>query len=121
VRKDPAAGHSLLALVPLFVLGALVAGLFLALTRVLPPLVAEIKTGDNLPRATRILPFLLSQPFLSSFVCLCAGGLTYILGPRRQPLKLTAWYLGGAFLLVLWVTLLLILPQTCSYVDGPRP
>jgi hypothetical protein len=121
VRKEPAATHGLLALVPLFVLGTLVAGLFFVLSRVLPPLVAEIKIGDNLPRVTRILPFLLSQPFLTAFVCLCAGGLTYILGPRTRPLKLTAWYLGGAFVLALWVTLLLLLPQTCSYIDGPRP
>ncbi len=121
MRKEAAATNSLLALVPLLALGALVAGLFLVLTRALPPLVADIRTGENLPRAARILPFVLSQPFLTSFVCLCAGGLTYILGPRTRPLKLTAWYLGGAFLIALWLTLLLLLPQTCSYIGGPRP
>ncbi len=121
MREVPAARQPLLAAVPLFALAACVAGVFFTLTALLPPLAPDLGTGGRVPAAARVLPFLVAQPFLTSFVCLCAGGLAYILGPRACPLRITAWYLAGAFLFALWIALLIIFPQTCSYVGGPRP
>ncbi|HAK96854.1 MAG TPA: hypothetical protein DCM87_18155 [Planctomycetes bacterium] len=110
-----------MAAVPLLVLAACVAGVFFTLTALLPPLAPERAPGGHAPAAARVLPFLIAQPFLTSFVCLCAGGLAYILGPRACPLRVAAWYLAGAFLLALWVALLVIFPQTCSYIGGSHP
>ena len=119
MNEKPAARQQWPAVVPLLVLFACVAGVFFTLTALLPPLAPELAPGGGAPAAARVLPFLLEQPFLTAFVCLCAGGLAYILGDRACPLRITAWYLAGAFLLALWIALLVIFPQTRFTMGGP--
>ena len=108
---------------PLVVLGALVAAFFYALTRVVPGYLPAAESGPHsLPKIVAILPFLTRNPFLSSLALLVAGGMAFVLGPREEPARLTAWYLAGGLLLVLWGVILVLIPESCVTVEtGAQP
>lgn len=109
---------SVLAFIPLGVLAAVVGGFFAAITRLVPSLVV---VEPDMPRLAHILPFVVGQPYAASLALLALGGIVHIVGPRSRPLTLTAWYLGGAFIIALWITLLLMIPRTCWYSSAPLP
>ena len=106
--------------IPLVVLGALVIGFFFALTRIVPSYVGnDAFAAEGLPPIVALLPALSCYPFLSSLGVLVVGGLAFVLGPKEHPLRITAWYLAGAFLLTLWGVILILVPQTHSNVGVP--
>jgi len=107
------------SLLPFLTLAGILAGVFLALTRVLPPLL-EGYPGPHTGLG-RVLPFLVAHPFETILVLLVAGGALCFLPARTDPLRLTAWFLGAGFVLLLWGTLLVLLPSCCSSPELLRP
>jgi hypothetical protein len=107
---------------PLCVLAGISAGCFFALTRLVPPILPSAPAGGSkLPRLTAIMPFLAQNPFLCSLAVLVMGGIAFCAAPKDRPLRVTAWFLGGALLLALWGTLLVLLPHTCCPEELPPP
>ena len=106
-------------LLPFFTLACILAGVFLALTWLLPPLL-ERNPGSQVGLA-RILPFLTAHPFETVTVLLLVGGALCFLPLGADPLRLTAWFLGAAFVLLLWGTLLVLLPGCSSSPELLRP
>ena len=127
MRKEVPRGsprlHSPATVVPFLALGALVAGFFYAVTRVLVPhlAAAEAGSGGPLPGITRILPFIARNPFPCSLAILLAGGAAIVFAPRDAPLRITAWFAAAAFILGLWGTLLALVPEACCCVEVPAP
>ncbi len=111
--------HPALRCLPMLVLGLLVGGVFFALTVVIPPLLPA--TEPTLPGLTRILPFLTRHALLVSMGLLVAGGITVLAAPQENPFRITAWFLGAAFILGLWGIILILVPESCSSVEAPLP
>lgn len=112
----------LLGLLPILSLLALCTGFCYVLKTVVPNHVAANDTiHTRFPTIMGILEFLMAYPVPATLGLFFLGGLFLVAAPKDKPLSITAWYLAGAFVLGLWITFIVLLPQTCCHVESPMP